>query len=106
LLLRLLSTSRLLETRQGTVEYRLEGNGPAVLFLHGSPGGYDQGIPMAQALDLQGFTLLSLSRPGYRRTPLSSGETPEAQADLYAAMLDALNVSQVTVMAISGGGPS
>jgi pimeloyl-ACP methyl ester carboxylesterase len=106
LLLRLLSTSRLLETRQGTVEYRLEGNGPVVLFLHGSPGGYDQGIPMAQALDLNGFTLLSLSRPGYRRTPLSSGETPEAQADLYAATLDALNIPQVTVVAISGGGPS
>lgn len=106
LLLRLLSTSRLLETRQGTVEYRLEGNGPVVLFLHGSPGGYHQGVSMAQALDLNGFTLLSLSRPGYRRTPLSSGETPEAQADLYTATLDALNISQVTVMAVSGGGPS
>lgn len=106
LLLRLLSTSRLLETSQGTVEYCLEGNGPVVLFLHGSPGGYDQGVSMAQALDLNGFTLLSLSRPGYRRTPLSSSETLEAQADLYAATLDALNISQVTVMAVSGGGPS
>ena len=106
LLLRLLSTSRLLETRQGTVEYLIQGDGPVVLHLHGSPGGYDQGISMAQVLDLSGFTMLSLSRPGYRRTPLSSGETPEAQADLYAATLDALQIPEVTVVALSGGGPS
>ncbi len=106
LLLHLQSTSRLLETSRGAVEYSLEGDGPVILFLHGTPGGYDQGIPMARSMGLNGFTLLSLSRPGYRRTPLSSGETPEAQADLYAATLDALNISRVTVVAVSGGGPS
>src|SRR5438270_847651 len=36
----------------------------------------------------------------------TSSQTPEAQADLYAATLDALNVSQVVVAALSGGGPS
>jgi pimeloyl-ACP methyl ester carboxylesterase len=103
---RLPSASRLLETPRGTVEYQLEGDGPVVLLLHGSPGGYDQGIAIVHSLDLHGFTWLSLSRPGYRRTPLSSGETPEAQADLYAAALDALHISQVAIMALSGGGPS
>ncbi|HEV2580309.1 MAG TPA: alpha/beta hydrolase, partial [Ktedonobacteraceae bacterium] len=103
---RLLSASRLLETSRGVVEYQVEGTGPVVLLLHGSPGGYDQGMALAHAIDLNGFTLLSPSRPGYRRTPLSSGETPEAQADLYAAALDALDISQVVVVALSGGGPS
>ena len=103
---RLLSESRLLETTSGTVEYQMEGVGQVVLMLHGSPGGYDQGLAMARFLNLSGFTLLTLSRPGYRRTPLSSGETPEAQADLFAATLDALNVSQVVVIAHSGGGPA
>jgi len=103
---RLLSESRLLETARGIVEYQMEGSGPVALVLHGSPGGYDQGIAVAHFLDLKDFTLLALSRPGYRRTPLSSGETPEAQADLYSAALDALNVSQVVVVALSGGGPS
>ena len=102
----LLSESRLLETTRGTVEYQMEGVGQVVLMLHGSPGGYDQGLAVARFLDLSGFTLLALSRPGYRRTPLSSGETPEAQADLFAATLDALNVSQVVVIAHSGGGPA
>ena len=103
---RLVSESRLLETTSGTVEYQMEGVGQVVLMSHGSPGGYDQGLAVARFLGLKGFTLLTLSRPGYRRTPLSSGETPVAQADLFAATLDALNVPQVVVIAHSGGGPS
>jgi pimeloyl-ACP methyl ester carboxylesterase len=103
---RLLSESRLLETTSGIVEYKMEGAGQVVLMLHGSPGGYDQGLTVARFLDLSGFTVLTLSRPGYRRTPLSSGETPEAQADLFAATLAALNVSRVVVIAHSGGGPA
>jgi pimeloyl-ACP methyl ester carboxylesterase len=103
---RLVSESHLLETTSGTVEYQMEGVGQVVLMLHGSPGGYDQGLAVARFLGLKGFTLLALSRPGYRRTPLSSGETPEAQADLFVATLDALNVSQVVVIAHSGGGPA
>ena len=104
--LRLLSESCLLETSRGTVEYHMEGAGPVVLVLHGGPGGYDQGMAWAHLFAQGGSTLLSLSRPGYRRTPLSSGHTPEAQAELFAATLDALNVSQVAVIALSGGGPS
>ena len=102
----LVSESRLLETSQGEVEYHLEGAGPTVLFLHGSPGGYDHGMAMAHLLNLGGFLLLSFSRPGYRRTPLSSGHTPQAQADLFASALTRLNISQVWIIALSGGGPS
>jgi pimeloyl-ACP methyl ester carboxylesterase len=96
----------MLEMTSGIVEYQMEGAGQVVLMFHGSPGGYDQGLAMGHFLDLSGFTLLTLSRPGYRRTPLSSGETPASQADLFAATLDALNVSQVVVIAHSGGGPA
>jgi pimeloyl-ACP methyl ester carboxylesterase len=88
------------------VEYQMQGAGPVVLVLHGSPGGYDQGMAVVPLLAQNGATFLSLSRPGYRRTPLHSGQTPEAQADLFAATLDALNVPQVVVIALSGGGPS
>jgi pimeloyl-ACP methyl ester carboxylesterase len=103
---RLQSESRLLETTRGIIEYEMEGAGSVVLVLHGSPGGYDQGMAIGRLLNLSGHTLLAFSRPGYRRTPLSSGQTPEDQADLYAAALDALKVSQVVVVALSGGGPS
>ena len=103
---RLSSESHMLETTRGTVEYQMEGTGQVVLIFHGSPGGYDQGLAMARFLGLNDFALLTLSRPGYRRTPLSSGKTPESQADLFAATLDALSVSQVVVIAHSGGGPA
>jgi pimeloyl-ACP methyl ester carboxylesterase len=103
---RLGSESQLLETERGRVEYQVEGEGPAVLLLHGSPGGYDHGIALARFIPLDGFTTLAVSRPGYRRTPLSSGESPQAQADLCAATLDALHISRVAVIALSGGGPA
>ncbi len=103
---RLGAESQLLETARGTVEYQMAGAGPVVLMIHGGPGGYDFGMALARLLDLHGVTVLALSRPGYRRTPLTSGETPEAQADLFAAALDALHVPQTVVIAVSWGGPS
>jgi len=103
---RLSSESHMLETTRGIIEYQMEGTGRVVLIFHGSPGGYDQGLAMAHFLGLSDFAILTLSRPGYRRTPLNSGKTPESQADLFAATLDALNVSQVVVIAHSGGGPA
>ncbi len=51
------------------------------------------------------FTYITVSRPGYLRTPLHQ-KSPEAQADLYAALLDALNIQKATILAFSGGGPS
>jgi pimeloyl-ACP methyl ester carboxylesterase len=47
---------------------------------------------------------IAVSRPGYRRTPLSSGATFEAQADLFAALLDELGIDRAFVLAASGGG--
>jgi pimeloyl-ACP methyl ester carboxylesterase len=52
------------------------------------------------------FTFISPSRPGYLRTPLEVGLTPEAQADSYAALLDSLGIAQAAIIGISGGGPS
>ncbi len=103
---RLETESQLIETSQGLAEYRMEGEGPAVLLLHGSPGGYDQGMALAHFLALQDYTALAISRPGYLRTPLVSGKTPEEQADLYAIVLDMVNIPEVVLIANSGGGPS
>jgi 2-hydroxy-6-oxonona-2,4-dienedioate hydrolase len=52
-----------------------------------------------------GFGIISVSRPGYARTPLSSGETAEDQADLIMALLDFLDIEKVGVAAYSGSGP-
>jgi pimeloyl-ACP methyl ester carboxylesterase len=103
---RLQKTSSMAETSHGPIEYSSIGKGPAVLLIHGTPGGYDQGILVAQVLNSQEFTFIALSRPGYLRTPLSVGKTPEEQADAYAALLDELEVCSAYVFAMSGGGPS
>ncbi len=105
-LARVQAESNVIETALGPVEYRMSGEGPAVLIAHGSPGGYDQGFAFAKLLRCDTHTCIAVSRPGYMRTPLTSGATPEEQADLYAALLDALDIEQATIIGISGGGPS
>lgn len=103
---RLQATSLVVETTQGPIEYALSGQGPAVLILHGNIGGYDQAQIMAEMLGADSFQFIAVSRPGYLRTPLSTGETFEAQADAYVALLDQIGIDQVAVIAVSGGGPS
>ena len=53
-----------------------------------------------------GSHLLAASRPGYLRSPLGLARTPEAQADLFAAMLTQLGIDRAVVFGFSGGGPS
>lgn len=94
------------ETAVGPVEYQVIGQGPAVLYAHGTPGGFDQGLAFARMLGGEQCMLISPSRPGYLRTPLAAGASPAEQADLYAALLDALSIEQASIIGFSGGGPS
>jgi pimeloyl-ACP methyl ester carboxylesterase len=94
-----------IETTRGPVECTDSGDGPAVLLLHGAMGGFDQSAVLGRAaLGDAAFRRIAISRPGYLGTPLAAGPTPEEQADLCAALLDALGVGQARVMAVSGGG--
>ena len=96
------SNSEIINTLLGPVELSIsKGTGPVILHIHGSPGGYDQ----AFGLDKK-YKVLSPSRPGYLRTPITSGKTPEEQADLYKALLEELEIDSVIVWGTSGGGPS
>jgi pimeloyl-ACP methyl ester carboxylesterase len=96
------SGGTIIETSVGPIEYVMEtGAGPVLLFVHGTPGGYDQ----APDQDF-GIRVLAPSRPGYLSTPLDSGRTPAEQAEAYVALLDALEIREVIVMGVSGGGPS
>ena len=96
------SNSEIINTLLGPVELSIsKGTGPVILHIHGSPGGYDQVF----GLDKK-YKVLSPSRPGYLRTPITSGKTPEEQADLYKALLEELEIDSVIVWGSSGGGPS
>lgn len=96
------------QTARGTVECVDHGQGPAVLAVHGGMGGWDQGVLLARALfgDAPPLRVIAPSRPGYLGTPLAGKETPEAQADLFAALLDQAGVERALVCAVSAGGPS
>ena len=96
------SESQIYESSLGPIEYKIRGNnGPVVLIAHGTPGGHDQTISHTSS-----YRVLTPSRPGYLRTPLSVGNTPFEQALAFKELLDGLNVEKVIVAGISGGGPS
>lgn len=98
---------RVAETAAGPVEFDLsDGVGPVVLASHGGLGGVDQARLMLDWLGRDRYRLLSVSRPGYLGTPLSSGLGPERQADLFAALLDHLGIPNVVVVGLSAGGPA
>jgi len=98
--------SKVVETKQGKVEYHLsEGDGPVILISHGGLGGLDQARVMASWVDDAKYRLLCPSRPGYLGTPLESGKTIEEQADLFAALLDVLKIDKVAIVTASAGGP-
>jgi pimeloyl-ACP methyl ester carboxylesterase len=102
---RLQANSSIMDTTSGPIEYSVKGTGPALLFAHGSPGGYDQSMATADLFQSDQFTYIAVSRPGYLRTPLQQ-KSPAAQADLYAALLDKLGIQKATIIGSSGGGPS
>jgi pimeloyl-ACP methyl ester carboxylesterase len=97
--------SLVINTDKGEVEYTLTGNSDKyMLLVHGSPGSVyvEENNPFVD----EGFTVLAVSRPGYYKTPLTSGETPKAQAALFKSLLDKLKIDSIYVNGISGGGPS
>lgn len=102
--LRVGSDVRVLDS--GWVEFTRLGAGPTVLILHGALGGYDQGLAIAELLPQDRLQVIPVSRVGYLRSGLSTGQTAENQADSYAMSLDALDIEQVAVIGVSGGGPT
>lgn len=74
-------------TRHGPCEYAEAGAGPPVLMIHGTGGGYDQGLLFARRLIAAGFRVIAPSRFGYLGTPFPADPGPEAQADALAFAL-------------------
>ncbi|MFB9679038.1 alpha/beta fold hydrolase [Streptosporangium vulgare] len=89
----------------GAVEYRLEGDGPeTVVIFHG--GHMRAGLALGEEVfTSSGHRVLVPSRPGYGRTPLATGATPAAFADVVAQLCRALGIERVAaVVGVSAGG--
>ena len=96
----------LIETACGPIEYQEAGAGVPLLSVHGSGGGFDQGMAFAAPLKAQGIRVIAMSRFGYLRTPMPADSSAEAQADAHVCLLDALGIQQAVVMGGSAGAPS
>jgi 2-hydroxy-6-oxonona-2,4-dienedioate hydrolase len=98
--------SVLVGTRCGPIEYQEAGTGIPLLAVHGSGGGYDQGMAFAGALAQQGIRVIAMSRFGYLRTPMPANASAATQADAHLCLLDALGISRASVLGGSAGAPS
>jgi pimeloyl-ACP methyl ester carboxylesterase len=99
------AASRTVKTRCGESEYATTSTGSPVLISHGTLGGFDQGMVAAELILTPQFRPIAISLPGYLRTPLCAGPTPEQQADVFAALLNSLAIDRLPIIGISGGGP-
>ena len=93
------------QTEKGTIEYTLTGHGPTILKITGMSADCTDSMGNRPLL-AAGFSILTPSRPGYGKTPSSVGKTASEAANAMVALLDMLNINQVYVIAVSGGGPS
>lgn len=91
----------------GAVEYRFDRRaGPTVLILHG--GHMNAGLAVGeQDYGAGGYSVLVPSRPGYGRTPVSTGRTAAGFADVVRDLCEHLGLDRLAaVVGISGGGPT
>lgn len=92
------------QTVSGAIEYRTSGQGNPVLVLNGGHTHCDSPLGHERFFLSEGYRLIVPSRPGYGRTPSSTGKTAEAFADALVLLLDQLQVDRVVVVGISAGG--
>ena len=96
--------STVVETSRGPLEVGEAGEGPPLVVLHGLGGGWDHGLWLARRLGLdRRHRILAVSRPGYLRTPLATGPTPDGQADALGDLLAALRLPRAAVLGSSAG---
>lgn len=95
--------SRLIATRCGPIEYAAAGKGAPLLVVHGTGGGFDQGMDIAGTLGKEGLRVIAPSRFGYLRTPMPADASAQAQADAFACLLDSLGLERVAVLGASAG---
>jgi pimeloyl-ACP methyl ester carboxylesterase len=103
---RLASVDRhIIPTQWGAVEYAERGFGEPVLVVHGIYHNCVGGLLSVRDL-FPNRRVIAPSRFGYLGSSLPPSATPAAQADAFAALLDALHIRQIDVIGLSAGATS
>jgi len=95
--------SDVIASRFGQMEYAVAGSGPPVLMVHGTGGGFDQGLAFAAPLVAAGRQIIAPSRFGYLRSDFPGDPSSENQADAFVDLLDRLGIDRVPVIGGSAG---
>lgn len=91
------------QSRFGAMEYAVAGDGPPVVVIHGTGGGFDQGLAFARPLIAAGRRIIAPSRFGYLRTSFPADPSSANQADAIADLLDELAIARAPVLGGSAG---
>ncbi len=94
--------SMVFQGRFGAMEYAVEGEGPPVLMIHGTGGGFDQGLDFARPLTA-GRWVIAPSRFGYLRSAFPDDPSSENQADSFVDLLNELGIERAPIIGGSAG---
>lgn len=100
---RLHGHSSITDSRAGALEYAVAGQGPPVMMIHGTGGGFDQGLLFAAKLRQRGFSIVAPSRFGYLGSAFPDDASPVHQADTLVDLLDDLGIDRLPVLGGSAG---
>ena len=98
-------SEQVLDLPGGPLEVWRSGDGPTVLVAHGCGFGGSYRNNTWLARELPDHQVISLSRPGYGGTPLSTASAFHDQGAMYVDVLDALGVEDCVVIGMSASGP-
>jgi pimeloyl-ACP methyl ester carboxylesterase len=95
--------SQIVMTPFGALEYAVAGRGDPLLMIHGTGGGFDQGLRFATALRRRGHRIVAPSRFGYLRSAFPADPSLARQADAFLVLLDRLGIDRLPVVGGSAG---
>jgi pimeloyl-ACP methyl ester carboxylesterase len=100
---RVTGKSVVIQTRYGPMEFAQEGRGPPLLMIHGTGGGFDQGLMFSEQIIRNGIRVIAPSRFGYLRSSWPADPSPERQADAFVDLLNKLKLEKAVVAGGSAG---
>lgn len=100
---RVSSGSQVIDTSFGRLEYAEAGTGRPVLMIHGTGGGFDQGLDFCRPLIGADYRIIAPSRFGYLQSDFPDDPSSERQADALAELLDHLGIDRLPVAGGSAG---